>query len=159
MLTQARLKELFYYDSGRLFKFTKNGNFRKSTQVGSINSAGYRMINIERKSYMEHRLIWLYHYGEWPKYEIDHLNRNRSDNRIENLRDVTRKINIQNTSRKIKAKKSHSGVYAVKTNDGVRFDAIITVNKTTICLGRFISSSTAENAYRYAKNFYEKSLT
>lgn len=47
-------------------------------------------------SFGAHRLMWFFHYGEWPKHTIDHINRDKTDNRIENLRDVTLRENCQN---------------------------------------------------------------
>lgn len=60
---------------------------------------GYRIITINQVNYLAHRLAWLYVHGEWPKYEIDHINRKPSDNRISNLRDVPHHVNMKNTKR------------------------------------------------------------
>ena len=54
---------------------------------------GYAHITIRDKQYRVHRVIWLWHYGEWPKHTIDHINLNKLDNRIENMRDVTATVN------------------------------------------------------------------
>lgn len=51
---------------------------------------------VDYRYYYAHRLAWFYHYGEWPEGEIDHLNRNKTDNRIANLRDATHSVNVQN---------------------------------------------------------------
>lgn len=47
-------------------------------------------------NFAAHRAIWLLHHGEWPKHQIDHINRDPADNRIENLRDVTPLENVRN---------------------------------------------------------------
>jgi hypothetical protein len=74
-----------------------NTNFAGEA-AGSLNGNGYRQIKIDGKYYGAARLAWLYVYGEWPKNEIDHINRVRDDDRLVNLRDVTRTENSNNRS-------------------------------------------------------------
>jgi len=77
----------------------KSWNTKFAGEVaGSINNHGYRRIGIDGKIYMAARLAWLYVHGEWPKNEIDHINRVRDDNRMVNLRDVTSTENSNNRS-------------------------------------------------------------
>lgn len=64
---------------------------------GSIDHYGYLVIKIKGRQYKAHRLAWLYHYGKWPEHNIDHINRNKLDNRIANLRDVPQAVNVYNT--------------------------------------------------------------
>jgi hypothetical protein len=66
--------------------------------AGSINNKGYRRIRIDGESYVAARLAWVYVYGEWPKNQIDHINRKRDDDRLVNLRDVTHTENNNNRS-------------------------------------------------------------
>jgi hypothetical protein len=63
---------------------------------GSRNKKGYLNIKIGRVLFQAHRLAWLHVHGNWPQFVIDHINRDKSDNRIENLRDVTVKENLAN---------------------------------------------------------------
>lgn len=96
MITQDKLKWLFDYDTvyGGLIKMVrKSGN---KTTVKTPNSNGYYIIMIEGKRYFEHRLVWLYHYGEFPPNNlvIDHIDRNRMNNKIENLRLLSRYENM-----------------------------------------------------------------
>ncbi|MDD0156969.1 HNH endonuclease signature motif containing protein, partial [Shigella flexneri] len=65
-------------------------------KVAGTISYGYNAINIDGVRYFAHRLAWLYVYGEWPKQEIDHIDRNRRNNAISNLRDVSRVVNALN---------------------------------------------------------------
>lgn len=58
----------------------------------------YLKIKINKKKYFAHRLAWLYVYGEWPKNQIDHIDGNAFNNRIDNLREVTSRENCQNYS-------------------------------------------------------------
>lgn len=77
-----------------------NKNIHLHTHAGTKNSAGYRVISLFGKRYPEHRLAWFYVHGEMPKHEIDHINQIRDDNRISNLRQVTRSENQRNKTRK-----------------------------------------------------------
>jgi len=77
----------------------KRWNIRYAGEAaGSIKDNGYRQIMIDGKIYMAARLAWLYVYGEWPKNQIDHINRIRDDDRMVNLRDVTPTKNNNNKS-------------------------------------------------------------
>lgn len=82
--------------------------------AGCIDGAGYRVITILGKRLKFHRVIWLYAYGRMPRYEVDHIDGDRSNNRLVNLRDVTRRRN--NIDRKIKrlSKEGHRGVFKTK---------------------------------------------
>ena len=93
MLTQERLKELLDYDPATgvfVWKVPKARPVKAGNKAGYSESDGYISIQIDRKRYKAHRLVWLHVYGRWPKEEIDHINRIRGDNRLENLREVTR---------------------------------------------------------------------
>lgn len=83
----------------KYFEYKDDGTFirndRKNSS-GSYDKDGYLIIKIKGKQYKAHRLVFAYHHGRFPKDEIDHINRNRSDNRIENLRESDRKINNNN---------------------------------------------------------------
>ena len=71
--------------------------YKKGKEVGWKNSKGYVFITISKNETLRaHRLAWFKVYGEFPKKEIDHINGDRADNRIENLRDVTRIENMHN---------------------------------------------------------------
>jgi hypothetical protein len=64
--------------------------------AGNLNSLGYLRMQFYGKKYLAHRLAWYLHYGVWPQNEIDHINGIKNDNRINNLRDVTRSENLLN---------------------------------------------------------------
>lgn len=57
---------------------------------------GYRQIKIQGKMYLVHRIVWLMHYGKFPENTIDHIDRVRDNNRIENIRDITINENLTN---------------------------------------------------------------
>lgn len=65
-------------------------------EAGSTRKDGYKRVNFHGRIELCHRLAWTVHYGKWPVSHIDHINQNPSDNRIENLRDVSAAINHRN---------------------------------------------------------------
>ncbi len=96
-LTQNRLKELFDYDSetGNLIrKYTMGG--QKPGIADTMREDGYLRVSIFGKRYQSHRIVWLWNTGSFPKYEIDHINHDKADNRMENLRDVPTSENSKN---------------------------------------------------------------
>jgi hypothetical protein len=102
ILTASRVRELLHYDdiTGVVTRRTERHGVRNGgigCRAGSSHSAGYREIGIDGRHYLEHRIIWLWKTGEFPKNEIDHINSNRSDNRWCNLRPATRLQQMANT--------------------------------------------------------------
>lgn len=74
---ETYIKKHFKYDNGTLIRDDrKNSN-------GSLDKDGYLIIKVKGKQFKAHRIVWLLHYGKFPLYEIDHINRNKLDNRIE----------------------------------------------------------------------------
>jgi len=95
---QKMLHSLFRYrDDGQLIWIKGKTGAKKGKAAGSMHRNGYKVITIDGKQYPAHRLIWAYHHGYLPECEIDHINRERDDNRIENLRMVSTSCNQRNT--------------------------------------------------------------
>jgi len=144
-LNQEKLKEVLQY-SPETGVFTWKKTRCRRLKVGQIAGSssgnwGYRHIFIGRYYYSAHRLAWLYVNGTWPLDEIDHINGLRDDNRILNLRSVTKAQNMQNKMHD--AKGAHC--------DRGRWASMITVNKKRIPLGRFDTKEEATAAYILAK--------
>lgn len=124
--------------------------------VGTLYKNGYLRTQVKGQVYTVHALVWLYHRGSLPTLDIDHINGNRSDNRIENLREVTRSVNMQNL-RQAPAHNKSSGMLGVKRHsNGKCWQAQIQVNKKQIYLGLFDTKEAAHEAYLKAKrNIHE----
>jgi len=85
MITTEKIRELFDYQDGNLVWKQSSRNGWVGKVAGSLQDNGYTVIKLNGKFYKAHRLVWLWHGKELPE-SLDHINRNRSDNRIENLR-------------------------------------------------------------------------
>lgn len=94
-ITYEKVRELYDYRNGKLY-WRKSGSGRTKLDVGCINHHGYIVTAYKKKQQQVHRLIFLWHHGYMPENEIDHINRDRSDNRIENLREVSVSCNQRN---------------------------------------------------------------
>ena len=151
-LTQARLKELFVFDewSGKFFFRYSRGGFSAGHAAGSPDKDGYILICADYRLYRAHRLVWLWFHGVMPSSQIDHIDLDPSNNRIDNLRQASPGQNNQN--RASARKESLSGAM------GVKFDrrrgtwgSRITADYKCTWLGSFKTKEEAEAAYVAAK--------
>ena len=149
-MTQEELKALLDYDpeSGVFtWKVKISDKINVGQRAGSNAVKGYRQLKLNGTVYNEHRLVWFYNYGIWPT-EIDHINQVKSDNRLVNLREVSRVINAHN-----KSKANSTSSIGLR---GVRFDknkytATIQVAGILHRLGRFDTAEQAHQAYLNSK--------
>lgn len=104
-LTQERIRELFDYRDGNLYwKRSKAHCVEVGDRAGTSHPNGYRKIQINGKQYFAHRLIFLYHHGYLPEF-LDHIDSEKSNNEISNLREATHQENHRNQ----KKRKHHNG--------------------------------------------------
>lgn len=143
-----RLKTLYRYEpeTGHFYALKNSGKKRAGDAVGWHGARGYFCITVDGKKYSAHRLAWFYVYGEWPKQQIDHINRNKLDNRISNLRDVSQAINARNRERL-------SGAHFVKKCG--KWKTQIGYEGSVIYLGQFTEKLHAEIAYLAACSVIE----
>lgn len=117
---------------------------------------GYRRISIGGVKYYAHRIAWLIVHGAEPLNGIDHINGNRGDNRILNLRDVTQAINTQNTH--IASRANSTGLIGVSRFRG-KFKAEIRIDGRKRYLGTFAEPEDAHQAYLAAKRRHHAGCT
>lgn len=156
-LSQTLIKELFDYNPAT-GAFTNRISRGKTARIGAVAGAdhgdGYLTVTLFGLTYRVHRLAWVYVHGFWPPAAVDHINGNRSDNRIANLRLATQAENNQNFTQLRKGKTSqHQGVYWCKPsgNKRGRWRALIGLNGVKVNLGSFQFESEALEAYTRAK--------
>lgn len=150
-LAHARLTELLNYDpeTGIFSWKVDRQRVRKGDTSGYPDKAGYLQIGIDGRLYLAHRLAWFYVNGSWPKLEIDHINRDKADNRICNLRLATRRENILN---KAPSKVNNSGVTGVYWNKSAgKWHAQIYSNGKRFSLGMFTQKESAIEARKQAE--------
>jgi len=140
LLTYEEAVQRFEYDPLTGFLRSRSPNSR--SWVTKPNMFGYLCISYKGKLIRCHRIVWLLHKRKWPKHQIDHINRNRSDNRIENLRDVPRRINSANKINNARM------VGTTWHPDKKKWKAKIQVNNKSIHLGYFNTQEEASQRYQ-----------
>ena len=146
------VRKMFNYDQnlGVMSRKIKTGrNTHAGQQVGSDDMHGYKTVRIGTTSFKLHRLCWFYAHGHWPVGDIDHLNGDRSDSRLSNLRDVPRGVNLQN-QRVATSQNKSTGVLGVYPSNK-RFTAALSVDGKKKSLGTFDTVDLAHAAYLNAK--------
>lgn len=149
MITQEQLKELFIYRDGNLYwRVRLNSRSSLKKPAGSIKKVdGYRRIGINKTYYYAHRLIWIYHYGEVPLI-IDHINGDRSDNRIENLRIANTQQNGGNRFGTKESRSKYKGVVSQEARSKKNpWKATIKYDGKTIHLGCYKTEEEAAMVY------------
>lgn len=117
-------------------------------EAGCANRSGYRQIWFQGRQHMEHRVAWFLYHGEWPDRQVDHINGNRGDNRISNLRLATCSENLCN---RVRQKNNTSGLKGVSwIGQYQKWQATIRFGGRNKFLGRFDTKEEAANAYNEA---------
>jgi hypothetical protein len=154
------LRKLLNYDpvTGHLTWLDRPSNHCIGNIAGSLRKDGRVLVKINDRTYGAHRICWVLFHGKWPKYEIDHINGDPSDNSIKNLRDVSRTVNQQNRK---KAQTNNSsgllGVYLRANRNN--YVAQIRINGKGKYLGSFDTAAEAHQAYLKAKRKHHEGCT
>ncbi len=142
-LLELRAKFLYDSESGHLIN-RKTGKMAGSILVQTRTKKPYRRLMYKGFEYREHRLIWFYVYGNWPT-EIDHINGDGTDNRLINLREVTRSENMRNTKLRSDSTSGICGVTWLK--DRSKWLArVVGIDGKRLYLGCYESKEQAEEA-------------
>ncbi len=132
----------------------RHSHVKLGSEAGYINPEGYRSIHTQNKLYPAHRLAWYLYYGIWPKKNLDHINHNRLDNRIANLREVDASENNKNIKLDGRCK---SGIYGVRFESN-KWRANIWNKGKKVHLGMFSSFEEAVKARKQAEIEYNYHL-
>lgn len=160
--TAERVRQLLGYDENSgvfTWKICPSSKALEGEAAGAADLAGYWVLCIDGTRQHAHRIAWLYVHGEWPKRVIDHINGDRADNRIENLRDVPHAHNIQNVKRAAKSNKNSSLLGAHWFPRRGKWKSSIRANGKTYHLGYFNSDEEAHRAYVTAKRKLHEGCT
>ena len=152
-LSQNLLNELFEYRDGNLFWKVSRGSVKKGQIAGTLANTGYWQIIISRRFYLAHRLIFLMHKGYLP-IELDHIDGNKLNNCIDNLRETTKS---QNQFNKGLMKNNVSGVKNVhwcKTRN--KWRVLISVNGKQKDFGHFEDIEVAKAVATTFRNQHHK---
>lgn len=157
ILEYAKQHLTYELDNGKLLwlripKMCNGKRYAIGSEVGSIHNSGYRVLTLMGKKLQAHRVIWAIHYNSWPNGEIDHIDGDRLNNKLSNLRVVTRSQNMFNAKTK---QNSSSGIKNVQwDNSSQSWRVRVRVNGKRYHVGRFTE---IEKAAEAAKEFMLKS--
>lgn len=160
MIAADRLRELLSYDehSGQFNWLVSRGKAAAGDVAGCVNRGGYIEIRIERKTYLAHRLAFVWVTGELPSGEVDHIDGLRANNSFANLRAVSSVINHQNQRKAHRSSKTGLLGVSWKASKG-RYRASIDVEGRKLHLGYFRDKDAAHVAYLNAKRALHKGCT
>ncbi|OWZ90449.1 hypothetical protein B9J07_28095 [Sinorhizobium sp. LM21] len=146
-ITHERLLELLSYDplTGIFTRRIGVRGHEAGSVVGTVKD-GYVCITLDKKFYLAHRLAWFYMTGSWPLRQIDHKDRDRSNNRWLNLRLATNQQNTVNRDLNSNNTSGSKGVSYDKARG--KWRAQISIGGSRTLIGRFDLKSVAEAAYR-----------
>ena len=155
MLTLQEATRIFRYDeeTGKLYWNERvHKRIRVGQECGRVTSHGYRKLRVFGKEYYVHRLVWLLKTGSWPNNQIDHINRNRLDNRIENLRVAN---HFENQHNKSIPKNNTSGIKGVTWNKRAKkWYVQLMFNKKQMYFGLYEDLELAELVIKEARKKY-----
>lgn len=148
-LTAERLREWIHYDpetGAFTWKKNRNNRSRAGCRAGTISARGYYVILFEGMIHYGQRLAWLYVYGEWPKNQMDHIDGDCLNNRMNNLREAT---HSQNSHNRKKNRNNTTGFIGVtKKKSTGKYVAQAVVNNHVRHIGTYRTAEEASEAYK-----------
>ena len=155
MLTKEMVLERFEYIDGAIYWKTKPAiSVTIGKRAGGDHGDGYRCVSINNKRYLEHRIIFLMNHGYLPQF-IDHIDCNRSNNKIENLREASIFQNNQNNPN-VRSASGVKGVYFNKKRN--KYQCQLWVNGKCKSVGYFENFDAAKNAMLEARAHFHKNF-
>ena len=149
-LSKEELLATFDYKNGELYwKSTRKG-IKAGDKAGYVNN-GYVQVKFNGKDYRAHRIIFLMHHGYLPQY-IDHIDTDRSNNSIENLRAATKAQNGHNFGVSAHNKSGYRNVHW--SNKDSRWRVHLRCNGKRISCGSFVELEDAVEAAKQARQKY-----
>lgn len=149
-LSADRVRALLSYDAatGEFRWRAKRRRVRVGALAGSFSCGGYWNIRVDGRLHMAHRLAWLYTHGAWPQNQIDHVDGDRLNNSLVNLREATGAQNIRNRGPHRNNEAGLKGVSPVRRSG--KWRALIRIAGKVVYLGEFASPGEAHSAYAVA---------
>ena len=148
MIEPSSLLDLFLYDadSGLLY-------WKKSMKLaGTKRKDGRMQVQVFGRVFLSHRIVWAIHHGSWPSFFVDHIDMDKMNNKISNLREATKEENSRNTKKK---KTNTSGLKGVSFHRlSGKWRADINLGMKQVSLGLFCSKEDAYAAYCKASKDY-----
>jgi HNH endonuclease/AP2 domain len=151
-LTSARLREVLDYDpaTGLFTRRIASGRVKAGDIAGGADRNGHIRIFVDGRLHAAHRLVWLHVFGAWPALDIDHIDGARNNNRLANLRDVSKSANMQNQRRP--QCRNTTGFLGVTFNKRRgKFQAQIGTKERRKYIGLFDTAESAHAAYLQVK--------
>lgn len=147
-LSAQQVRELFEYspETGALtWRVTpRRSKLKPGDKAGCVAPDGYIVVGINSGHYKAHRLAWLHTHGEWPAHHLDHINGDRTDNRLCNLRAACGSMNAHNVHGA--SKRSKSGLLGVRKY-GKKWRSAIMIDGRVQHLGTFETPEKAHETY------------
>lgn len=146
------IKDILRYENGKLYWIKRKSNRVKiGDEAGSIDSHGYTQLKIDGKSRLAHQIIWLMFNDKLPE-QLDHINRIRTDNRIENLRPATNMTNQHNAGIRKDNTSGYTGITFKKSTG--QWNVRIQTAGERYNIGTYDDLTNAIDAHNIAKGKY-----